>query len=77
MPRFMVVARDPRIDLYQEDDFYGAEVVEAEDEVEAISASAYDQTDQSFGLHVHAFRVQDDAEVGECDLSDYEPYEEA
>lgn len=62
--KFAVVARDPQVDLYLASDFYGLEVVEAEDENEAMSKSHLAELN---GLHLHAYEVDDSTELGEHD----------
>src|ERR1019366_7217216 len=39
--RYAVIARDPRVDLYREDDLYGVDIVESEDKDAVIIASDF------------------------------------
>jgi hypothetical protein len=65
--KFVVIARDPQIDLYRESDLYGVEIVEAEDKDSAINISSFGELQ---GLFITAIECADDMELGECDLSD-------
>ena len=65
--RFAVIARDPQVDIYREDDLYGCEIVEADDKDAAIAASSMAELQ---GIFVTATECSDDMKIGECDLSD-------
>ena len=65
--RFAVIAHDPQVDIYREDDLYGVEVVEAEDEDSAVVASEFGSLQ---GLFIQTIECVDDMPLGECDLSD-------
>jgi hypothetical protein len=72
--KFAVVARDPTIDLFLYDDLIGVEIVEAQDEQEAVRLSDYgDMT----GYFVVACRVADDMDTGECSLGDIRHHEQS
>lgn len=60
--RYIVSARDPQVDLYQHDDFYGAEVVEADSEDEALEAT--DTLKLLEGLHIAIIPVTTDTPLG-------------
>lgn len=62
MPRYAVAARDPTIDLYAQDDFYGLEVVECDSEDEARSASKWFNGLE--GLNVYVYKVDGETELG-------------
>ncbi len=72
--RFAVIARDPQVDLYREDDLYGVEVVEAANQQEALAASIFAGLE---GLFVVANECADDVALGECDLADIRYKEQA
>jgi hypothetical protein len=63
--KFAVIARDPQVDLCQEDDFYGVEIVEAanKDEAERISWLGKLQ-----GLLITCNPCSDKMPLGNCDL---------
>lgn len=71
--RYAVIARDPQVDLYLEDDLYGVDIVEAEDKDDAIRASDFAGLQ---GLFIIVNECADDMELGECDLSDIRYKEE-
>lgn len=70
--KYAVIARDPTVDLYREDDLYGIEVVEANSDREAISVSYFMTL---CGLMIHAVRCADDMELGDCDKKDIRFYD--
>jgi hypothetical protein len=69
--RFVVVVRDPQIDLYLEDDLIVCEVVEAEDENEACKKVYYSEDYEHMGYLKMASQVEDDMPLGECEYGSW------
>jgi hypothetical protein len=73
MSKFAVIAFDPQVDLYHESDFYGAEVVECDDERDALVYT--DLLKELIGLQIVTVRVKNDTPLGWRDDRDWKLYE--
>ena len=67
MRRYAVIARDPTVDIYKEDDFYGVEVVDAD----SVQDAENQMSDKFSGLHVVTVGVPADTTLGWHDSCDF------
>ncbi len=72
MPKYAVIAHDPQVDIYRESSFYGAEIVECDDERDALAETEF--LKDLMGLQFATVRVKDDTPLGWRDDQEYEFY---
>ena len=65
--KYAIIAFDPQVGIYKENDQYGVEIVEADNKEEALQISELGNLN---GLMFMVNECSDDMEIGECEVSD-------